>query len=365
MYFVSDGKFDKVNIVLQNLTLSHNKAALYGGGLAAQLLSYSAKLPVIVIVISNCVFSNGTSINITGGGMGIFTSRAANIVIENTELIGNNGFELYIVFQTDTGIHPSTIDFSMINSIVYSEAHSDEGVVIKGCCGNVKLTNTSMRFTELKSIGFAQFGSNINNKRNTIQMDNCQFIGSSGVPSVVFLYQVQANITNCVFSKNTGDRDGRSVITLDQTGYNDTIHSCIISDNNMTGITLVESGATFSGHNVIQNNRNTDGAGITLITPSYIRIYGELLLINNAADKQGGGIFVTTSSTSVESQPYNYCIVAMGIYFPRVRPRTREMAIAVRSHFSSLSAHTTSYTNKIHNKYSPIIQLHVEITTRS
>ena len=39
-------------------------------------------------------------------------------------------------------------------------------------------------------------------------------------------------------------------------------------------------------------------------------------------------------------------------------------AIAVRSHFSSLSAHTTSYTNKIHNKYSPIIQLHVEIAMR-
>ena len=297
MYFVSDGTLDMVNITLNNLTLSHNKA-YYTGGLAAQLLSYSTKLPVIVIMISNCVFSNGTSINITGGGIGIITNQAANIVIDNTEFIGNNGFELYIVFQTDTGIDSSTIDVSMLNSNVYSEAHSDEGVVIKGCCGNVKLTNTSMRFTNLKSIGFAQFGSNSDNKRNTIQMDNCQFIGSSQVPSVVFLYQVQANITNCVFSNNTGDRDGRSVITLDQTGYNDIIDSCIISDNNMAGITLVESGATFSGHNVIQNNRNTDGAGITLITPAYVRIYGELLLINNTADKQGGGIFVTTSSTS-------------------------------------------------------------------
>ena len=30
------------------------------------------------------------------------------------------------------------------------------------------------------------------------------------------------------------------------------------------------------------------------------------------------------NNSSVESQPYNYCIVAMGVYFVRVRPRARE-----------------------------------------
>ena len=69
-------------------------------------------------------------------------------------------------------------------------------------------------------------------------MDSCQFIGSSGVPSIIYLFKVQANITNCIFFNNTSDVNGRSVITLEHTGFRDVIHSCTISDNNMTGITV-------------------------------------------------------------------------------------------------------------------------------
>ena len=51
----------------------------------------------------------------------------------------------------------------------------------------------------------------------------------------------------------------------------------------MTGITLIETSAKFSGHNVIQNNRNNgrnlEGAGIvTLFLPAFIEVDGELLL---------------------------------------------------------------------------------------
>ena len=63
----------------------------------------------------------------------------------------------------------------------------------------------------------------------------------------------------------------------------------------MTGITLIETSATFSGRNVIQNNRNTQGAGITLLYEAYIQIDGELLLYNNTADEHGGGILVITT----------------------------------------------------------------------
>ena len=56
----------------------------------------------------------------------------------------------------------------------------------------------------------------------------------------------------------------------------------------MTGITLIETSAKFKGRNVIQNNRNTEGAGITMISKnSNIRLYGELFMINNTADKKG------------------------------------------------------------------------------
>ena len=163
----------------------------------------------------------------------------------------------------------------MINSTVQSEAYSaDSGVVIYGCCANVTLTNTSMRFANIHSKGVVLLctGGII---KTRIQMDNCQFIGSSGVPSIIYLSQVQANIINCIFFNNTSDANSRSVITLHQTGFEDIIHSCTISDNNMTGITVIFSSAKFSGHNVIQNNRNTEGAGITLFLPAYIGVDGE------------------------------------------------------------------------------------------
>ena len=61
----------------------------------------------------------------------------------------------------------------------------------------------------------------------------------------------------------------------------------------MTGITLIETGVRFIGRNVIQNNRNTEGAGIKLVQQNaYIEVDGELFLVNNTADFQGGAIFV-------------------------------------------------------------------------
>ena len=64
----------------------------------------------------------------------------------------------------------------------------------------------------------------------------------------------------------------------------------------MTGITLIEATVKFIGRNVIQNNRNTEGAGITLLLPAYIGVNGELLLYNNTAHKHGGAILVKLQS---------------------------------------------------------------------
>ena len=74
----------------------------------------------------------------------------------------------------------------------------------------------------------------------------------------------------------------------------------------MTGITLIDTSATFSGHNVIQNNRKTEGAGIKLISPAYIQIDGELLLYNNTADKHGGAILVIASQQRSLESSFNY-----------------------------------------------------------
>ena len=45
---------------------------------------------------------------------------------------------------------------------------------------------------------------------------------------------------------------------------------------------------------MIQNNRNTDGAGIKLAQQNaYIEVDGELFLVNNTADLRGGAIYVS------------------------------------------------------------------------
>ena len=180
---------------------------------------------------------------------------------------------------------------------------------IVGYSAIVQLTNTSMRFANVGSTGFLHDGTSKNfmiTNINKIHMDSCQFIGSTGVPSIVYLNQINVHITNCIFSNNTSDANGRSVITLHQTGFKDVIHSCTMSDNNMTGITIIETSVTFSGHNVIQNNRNTEGAGIKLISPAYIQIDGELLLYNNTADKHGGAILVIASQQRTLQSMFRY-----------------------------------------------------------
>ena len=276
----------QTKVLFNNLKLLHNKA-YWGGGILANLQGNGD----MTLVVRNCVFFNGSAT--FGGGIYIsVTTQSAAITIENTDFVDNFGqriSEMFIFFQT--GIRSSDVTFFMLNSTVHTKAYSDYGVFIQGCCANVQLTNTSMSFANIHSIGFVRISSS-SNINTRIHMDNCQFIGSSKVPSIVYLFQVQVDIANSIFSNNTSDANGRSVITLQQTGFRSVIHSCTISDNNMTGITLIETSAIFSGHNVIQNNRNTEGAGMALFLPAYIEVDSELLLHNNTADKHGGAILV-------------------------------------------------------------------------
>ena len=68
----------------------------------------------------------------------------------------------------------------------------------------------------------------------------------------------------------------------------------------MTGITLVGADVKFNGRNVIQNNRNIEGAGINLQGNAHrILVDGELILYNNTADEQGGAIFVMPSQVYI------------------------------------------------------------------
>ena len=285
IYLSTFNEFGQVKILFNHLKLSHNKA-VWGGGLLTNLYGNGN----LTLVVSNCIFFNGSALY----GGGIHTDvriQSAAITIENTDFVDNNGQDTAeIDIYLETGKY-ANVAFSMLNSTVYhTKTYSGYGVHIEGCCANVQLTNTSMRFANVHFIGFLLFGTS-NLIGTMMQMSSCQFIGSIGVSFIVYLYQVHADITNCIFSNNT---NGSSVIMLRQNGFEGTniIHSCTISDNNMTGITLIETSATFSGHNVIQNNRNTEGAGITLYFKANIGVDGKLLLYNNTADKHGGAILV-------------------------------------------------------------------------
>ena len=292
----SGQEFVKANVLFNHLKLSHNKAIFSGGGLAASLLGNGD----VTLVISNCVLFNGSA-KYYSGGLYLLVTIQSVITIESTDFVDNHSSDIYIVSKLHSPV--ADIRFFILNSNVQSEQHStDVGVYVNidGCCASVQLTNTNMRFAN-KYIGFELVGDNINYA--SIQIDSCQFIGSYAVTFIVYLEQVSARITNSIFSNNTSDANGGSVITLYKYGddlfntYIYMVHSCDISENNnMTGITLIDTRATFSGYNVIKNNRNTEGAGIILHSSDYIVVQGELLLYNNTADKHGGAILVKQPS---------------------------------------------------------------------
>ena len=79
----------------------------------------------------------------------------------------------------------------------------------------------------------------------------------------------------------------------------------------MTGIILDSAHLKFIGRNVIQNNKNTEGAGIILVLPAHIQIDGELILYNNTADKHGGAILIKKPSYYSPEYSSPYCTLTV------------------------------------------------------
>ena len=280
--------FGSANLLFSHLVLLYNKAA-YGGGMEIKLPATNDQ---IVVNISNCKFSHGYASMGSGGLHSLVATKLTSITIQNTDFLENSGR-----FASEIQVLCSSIkrhtSLSMVNSTVQHTMnhYSLRGVYISGFCSHVKLANTKMTFANLQLYGFL-LTCYIQN-RCKLYMNNCQFVRSNNVPSVLYLYHTGLNVfTSCTFSNNTG---GQSVIAIYQSQgqfYKNTFINCTIADNNMTGITLLETAVHFSGRNVIQNNRKAEGAGITLALPSKIIVDGELLLYNNTADKHGGAILV-------------------------------------------------------------------------
>ena len=142
-------------------------------------------------------------------------------------------------------------------------------------------------------------------------MSNSQIVNSHIVPIVFRLSHSGWNLfTNCSFSNNTG---GHSVISIyePQASFSNIFTNCTISDNTMSGISLFGTAAKFVGRNVVQNNHHKHGAGIILTQPSFIAVDGEMVISNNTADKNGGGILVRQTVLSIQ----NYAIPSCSLSF--------------------------------------------------
>ena len=276
-------QFGSATVLFSYLVLSHNNASR-GGGLAAELYGHDN----VTLKISNCRFSHGSALH-WGGGMYFNVTVRSWITVENTNLVENSAYEVCEI-GFFAPVRADQITLSLLNStILHGQTFSYYGVKIYGWNFHITLNNTRIRFANMHIYGLLLHGES--RSACTLQMVNSQLEGSRKLPTVLTLNQILSDITNCTFSNNSGSD---SVILIFPNNIDSTfITSSIIADNNMTGITLIETGVRFIGRNVIQNNRNTEGAGIKLVQQNaYIEVDGELFLVNNTADFQGGAIFV-------------------------------------------------------------------------
>ena len=291
-------------LLLSHLVLLQNKALIGGGGLATFVYENNGQL---ILDINYCLVAHGFAqtkkcdgpgdcygLYNGGGGMYFEVYMQSTIRIQNANLTENFSPEAGEIYCSLDG----NASLSILNStIVNTETYSKSGVVIyNSVASHIEINNVRMKFSNL---GLGLYNRRLHitvDKVTHLQIKNCIFQSCRNVSAIVSVYApIKTEIINSTFSNNTSDRGLQSVIFIANGHSQVTISSSVISDNNMTGLTIHYSGVIFSGDNVIQNNRDSNGAGIILLQPAYMVVHGELLLSNNTADKQGGAIFVSTA----------------------------------------------------------------------
>ena len=192
----------------------------------------------------------------------------------------------------------------MINSSIehIAETQSNRAVHIFQCI-TVNISNTTVRLANQKFAGFVVKYVLI------FYVSYCRFEGCYNLPSVLLLNAADnpsgSVISNSRFSNNTDGNANAYLKAVDS----------VISDNNMTAITAIMSDIKFSGQNLIQNNRYTEGAGITLWSPNTNFVEtGKLYMLNNTAQNHGGAILVKGRlfpiSSLYKNSVYDYCSLA-------------------------------------------------------
>ena len=282
-----------------SLELSHSNMTncctlAYGGGIFLEIKSSIR----VLHVFSHLVLSHNSG-GLAGGIYLNVISTQGRITIQNTDLVENKGYEASEILFLSSNSHDLTLSI-LDSTITHTETPSLNGVSINGFCTSVHFFNTRMRFT--KQIENAVF---VDIDQQNLWMFNCIVERSQSGTAILHVRSTSYDINNCIFSNNSGNQ---SVIMIDRTiedvecidaggiqqSHCGVLRNSLISDNNMTGIIILKSKDQifFIGRNVIQNNRNAQGAGIVLMSDVHITVSGELLLYNNTADKHGGAILV-------------------------------------------------------------------------
>ena len=177
---------------------------------------------------------------------------------------------------------------------LHAHSYIGSGIKIDGC-QYVEIENLDVQLQHLNTGLYinSRFHSWFLIPRPAVEthftMNNSSFTMSRHMQSVVLFRNVAGNITNSNFSDNF---NGLSAVTV--TASSVTFINCSISNNkNMTGLTVTNHGfVLFVGHNVIQNNSASEGAGIKLFLTSRVRVIGILRIYDNTANEGvGGGIF--------------------------------------------------------------------------
>ena len=296
--FSSEGNY-QLNLSYSNITKCRTNGN--GGGIRFNAMYGSFKL-----FFEHLVLSQNTAA--VGGGMYFDVSKLTllHVDIINTDFIDNYGQSINDISFEISLLSQIINTFRLMGSTVVHTGmtYSDYGVSITGDgYTQVTLSDNRMKFANLQLAGIYM------RKITSLLICDCQFESSHNVSVILSVDESFTHIVNCIFSNNTG---GNSVIVLFCSAGYSNFDNCVISNNNMTGITLIASHAEFSGRNVIQNNRNTEGAGITLSMQASIGVEGELCLYNNTADERGGAILLQSSTYAVDHQKECSITISVG-----------------------------------------------------
>ena len=234
-----------------------------------------------------------------------FTKGCSNLL--TYEPHGFQGGSISLLIEC-SGTHTNHIRIHLNNLVLtQNRGINDGGFEAVICAYNSKILLAITNCTFLQGKGGSTSVISIQNVHSTfsptVLIKNTQFLENACSMEHSYIYSSivdiarvrRTSIQNCTFTRNSGCS---SVIRVGDFGSDLEevllLEDSTISDNNMTGLVAFDQFVIFKGKNEIRNNRDQQGAGITVTTNTAIFIAGSLFFHNNIASLKGGAILVVS-----------------------------------------------------------------------